>query len=1024
MLMASVLAVVAGSPVQAANTSQEALVDTNDDGVGDAREFGGRDRYDTALRLAKNFADGRGGLGGVPTAFVASGLSLVDAVSVSGLAGFMDAPVLLTKADSLTPGVADFIEDYGVESIYVLGGSAAIADSVLEDMEALANEPSVQRIEGADRYATAAAIASQLGASASWCGGDEVAALLVSGESDELINAVMVGPIAHRLQLPVLMTAADGLPDATADFIEAESIEQIVIVGGTDSVSEDIETALADAGVSNVDRIAGDTPAATSVALAELMTDDSADSCMDDLAPVSTDTVALVHRDALPDGVTAAPVLASTYANSGDLVPILIVGDTLPASVRDYLTATPAEYDNGDKINLSIVAIGGTAAVSASVMEAATAAAQSDEQLTVQISGSATVADASLHASDPDADAPADPGQTFWLHFSDDIATKDVETKIRDMLEINGVPARLGILDVEVVGFTPARKPIQHAAGDNDQCNLDVIQVTLIAGAELKVGNTVSIVESGIKLGDSDDERTVVPTSETVQAAADTTRPTVSIEALVGQPGFRVTVTDSPDPMLLNYYPDHLVRNTRDSNGARVFTFVDANDDESAIDIVLDAADENKIGSMTGTLTDQVGSATFTFLLDQDEDNVQMLLERRDRITVKNAVFEDAAGNRNRSVSVSAVVPPQNPKITSVRMSDVDDYRQMEVKIKDSVAGEGSKLWIKALSDGAAAGAAGNDWSFVVDKASTWDKDNEIDIDVRVNRIDNVVSARINNGTIRYDDFVDALNDHSGFSSMFEAFNNTTEVTANEPCGRSVNNKMLIADLTRQVEHQADRIVDDFSEDASPDARADGEVTGESSVGIETNFNGYVNMIHQEALFFDVFAATLDRTKVNLDNGDGGGSFPDNGILESGELTAGRTAYDAVVGTDLKNIGDGTDTDTGSPTVATATKQLRFNLWVTDVKQLPTARDVVTTAGGKDQIFKDDPDTDRTEVVAVAVVDVATGFIDDLDTPSPAAGTDVADSAIGDDERLNASSQVRIFESTSVAVPGVRPTDN
>ena len=190
----------------------------------------------------------------------------------------------------------------------------------------------------------------------------------------------MVGPIAHRLQLPVLLTAADELPSATTDFIEAEDIEHVVIVGGTDAVSEDIESALTDAGVDTVDRIAGDTAAATSVALAEL----AGDSCNDDLAPVSTDTVALVHRDALPDGIAASPVLTSSY-DQGDLVPILVVGDTLPASVRDYLAATPEEV-GGKKLNLRIVAIGGTAAVSASVMDAALAAAASADALTVTIS--------------------------------------------------------------------------------------------------------------------------------------------------------------------------------------------------------------------------------------------------------------------------------------------------------------------------------------------------------------------------------------------------------------------------------------------------------------------------------------------------------------------------------------------------------------------------------------------------------------------------------------------------------------
>ena len=547
---------------------------------------------------------------------------------------------------------------------------------------------------------------------------------------------------------------------------------------------------------------------------------------------------------------------------------------------------------------------------------------------------------------------------------------------------------------------------------------LDVIQVTLLAGASLKVGDTVSIVAANIKLGDSEDQRTVVPTSETVQAEADTTRPAVSIEALVGQPGFRVHVSDRPNPAYLNYYPSHLVQNTRDGKGERMFKFADSDDDESIIDIVLDASGDNEIESIEGTI-----SAGFTVLLGTDPDtNEQMLLERRDRITVKNAVFEDAAGNRNRSVSASAVLPPEDPKVTSVRMSNVVHSSHMEIKMSTVVAGDDGNIWIAAKPDGDAAGAAGNDWSFVVDKASTWDKDNEIDIDVRVNSRDNVVSARINDGTVYYDDFVAALNDHSGFSSMFEAFNDTTEVTPNEPCGKKVNKKLPLNALLRQVEHQVDRtVVDDddgifvpgyaYRPSSTHAARTDGEITGVSRLGIETNFNGYVDLIRQETLFFDVFAATLDRTNVDLD------SIDDNGASSDDELTAARAAYGIVTSTTLTFSGDGTDTDTTAPVVATPTTQLRYELWVTDVTQLPNERDVVNTAGGKDQIFKDDPDTDRTEVPTDEADDVATGFIDDPDTPSPEAGVDPADSAIGRNEELNASSQARIFVSSAVAAP-------
>ena len=81
-------------------------------------------------------------------------------------------------------------------------------------------------------------------------------------------------------------------------------------------------------------------------------------------------------------------MLSSTYQN-GELVPMLVVGDTLPAAVRDFLAATPQADSEGDKVNLTIVAIGGTAAVSASVMSAALDAAASSDDPTVKIAATA-----------------------------------------------------------------------------------------------------------------------------------------------------------------------------------------------------------------------------------------------------------------------------------------------------------------------------------------------------------------------------------------------------------------------------------------------------------------------------------------------------------------------------------------------------------------------------------------------------------------------------------------------------------
>ena len=376
MLMASVLAVVAGSPAQAANTSSEGLFDTNDDGIGDVREFAGQDRYHTALLLAENFARSQGGIGAVSDVFIASGETLVDSISAAGFAGYVDAPILLTPSDRLHAAVADFIEDYGVSTVHVLGGPAAVSDAVLEAIEGLSNKPTVPpRLAGLTRYETAAVVSGMIDSASSWCGTDAASAILINGAAEALPFGVAMQPYAYRLQLPVLMTAADELPEATADFIDANGIEHVQIIGDTGVVSDAVKSALVSLGVDTVDRVPGDSASAVSVALANLANN----GCGESLSPVSPDNVVIVRGN--PDGVAAGPVLASSL-DGGELVPPLIVGDSLPASVRDYLAATPKAIGN-IKLDLTITAVGGTAAVTEAVMQDALDAAASSGTLTV-----------------------------------------------------------------------------------------------------------------------------------------------------------------------------------------------------------------------------------------------------------------------------------------------------------------------------------------------------------------------------------------------------------------------------------------------------------------------------------------------------------------------------------------------------------------------------------------------------------------------------------------------------------------
>ena len=893
LLMASVLAVVAGAPAQAANTSSEALVDSNGDGVPDAREFGGRDRYDTANRLAANFGKAEG-LGNVPVAFVASGYMLVDAISVAGLAGFLDAPVLLTPSESLNAGVADFIEDYGVQTIHVLGGPAAVSDSVVEAIEGLANKPTVSRIYGADRYATAAAVASNLGGGgASWCGGAEAAAILANGGDVSLAYAMAISPVANRLQLPLLLTAADELPSATEDFITDQDIEHVVIMGGESSVSDDVSAALTSAGVDTVTRIDGDTPAAASAALAALATG----SCKADLGLVSGDTVALVAASGLPDGVAASPVLASSYQN-GSLVPMLIVGDTLPASVSDYLAGTPA-LSGSSKLHLNIVAIGGDAAVSSSVMDAALAAAASADSLTVSIT-----------KSDDAEKAPQVGDSMVALRFSDNIVDDDSTASppttaltdlIRDNLMVNGVPARLG-----------DTTPISRADGTGGACSPDTVTVTLASA--LKAGDVVSLT-GGAKFGANMDRRTVAGASVTVPAMArDTSAPVVNVIAI------DATASGVADVALVRF----------DATG------LDTTNNNNTVD-----SDEIVITSTTAkaATAGQNIATGGTISVDTANDDgtpsgTTTTFAAGDRISIKSGALVDAAGNKSRARTFTVLAAQASPRITAVTMSDASHTAQATVDVPEAIteaspdSTASNNIKISAKKGGAADGAVGNGWTIRFDRATAWKADAKaaVDIDVHVSTKDRLISVRFNAGNAKFADLKSALEANSVFGAMFMV---TLPPDASGACGATANNPLQISAVTR-----GQTVI----------TGAGG--AGMTAVAIEVRFNAYAATVDIDGeLGNDVFAQVVNRFNANPANTDLTG---DAITALTGFTTGGASTR---IAGNLANNEDGSANDTALADVADAATgapatSVRYEMVTNRADLVPMVRDLVNTLAG------------------------------------------------------------------------------
>jgi len=196
----------------------------------------GADPVEVALDLSRaRFADGA-----ADRVVVARADDYADALGGTALAG-PDAPLLLLPRGAAPPSteavaaeVARVLSPRG--AVYVLGGQAALSDV---DLGTLRSHPGLRRLAGPDRYATAALVARQAARTAARRGVAPRTVLLVRG--DGWADAVAAGPLAAARGWPVLLTASDRLPAATAGAVRRA--EEVIVVGGPAAVSDAVAAA-------------------------------------------------------------------------------------------------------------------------------------------------------------------------------------------------------------------------------------------------------------------------------------------------------------------------------------------------------------------------------------------------------------------------------------------------------------------------------------------------------------------------------------------------------------------------------------------------------------------------------------------------------------------------------------------------------------------------------------------------------------------------------------------------------------
>lgn len=209
------------------------------------------DIYTSAVRVAERVGSpvgtpGRYGPDGV-TALLATGEHFADALAAGPLAYRGEHPILLTPAAELHSEVASFLRRSGTKHVVILGGPAAVSTGVEAAVRSLGI--SVDRLAGADRFATAIRIAEEL------LGKESPQPCFDSGEiglanGRKAPDALASAPLLGDLCAPLLLTEPAELPTSVEDFLESNEYVtgdldgevQITVFGGTAAIRRAVVT--------------------------------------------------------------------------------------------------------------------------------------------------------------------------------------------------------------------------------------------------------------------------------------------------------------------------------------------------------------------------------------------------------------------------------------------------------------------------------------------------------------------------------------------------------------------------------------------------------------------------------------------------------------------------------------------------------------------------------------------------------------------------------------------------------------
>lgn len=292
----------------------------------DVERVFGSDRFKTATAISRAYADS------VDTVILANAHNYPDALAGAPLASILNAPILITGKDNLPDDILSEIKRLNPTDILLLGGENSISAGVLDTLSQ--NGYNVRRISGANRYQTSVEIATVLRDSYK-----SNTICIASGENYP--DALALTPVAISQKSPILLLGRDSIDPFVKQSIMDWGIEKIVIAGGANTISNEVEEELISLGT-QVTRLYGKNRYDTSVSIAK--------SGLTDIK-----SAFITDGSNFVDALTAGPLAGK---NSGAI--LLSSKTELPDVVKSYIV------DTGIK---DITVVGGPSSVSDLILE-------------------------------------------------------------------------------------------------------------------------------------------------------------------------------------------------------------------------------------------------------------------------------------------------------------------------------------------------------------------------------------------------------------------------------------------------------------------------------------------------------------------------------------------------------------------------------------------------------------------------------------------------------------------------------